>query len=90
MYRYDVKPDTAGFLAAASIAEKAVEEAILKSIAARPSRNAIPYTKKQIAILERYRKEMSEAGGLLPEWWQHTSAWELSKVMTTAVRDYKP
>jgi hypothetical protein len=89
VYFYDVTPDTAGFVAAAMIAHKAMEQAIRDATPSRPH-IPTPYTKKQIAIIERYRKEMVEAGGLLPEWWQHTSTWDIAKAGIDAVRNFKP
>lgn len=89
MFFYDVTPDTSGFVAAAMIAHKAIEQAIQDAATAKP-RGPTPYTKKQLAIIERYRAEMVEAGGLLPEWWQHTSTWDIAKAGIDAVRRYKP
>jgi phosphomannomutase len=89
MYFYDVTPDTAGFVAAAMIANKAMEQAIRD--AAPPSPH-IPtyYTKKQREIIERYRVEMLQAGGMLPDWWQHTTTWDIAKAGIDAVRNFKP
>lgn len=89
-YEYAVTPDTASWCAAAMIAREAMEEAIRKAAPASNHAKTIPYTKKQLAILARFREEMSAAGGLLPEWWEHTSPYELSKVAVEAVRNFKP
>jgi hypothetical protein len=89
MYFYDVTPDTAGFVSAAMIAHKAMEQAIRDATPASPH-IPVPYTKKQLAIIKRYRKEMVEAGGLLPDWWQHTSSWDIAKAGIDAVRNFKP
>jgi hypothetical protein len=89
MYFYDVTPDTAGFVAAAMIAHKAMEQAIRD---AAPPNPHIPtyYTKKQREIIERYRVEMLQAGGMLPDWWQHTTTWDIAKAGIDAVRNFKP
>lgn len=88
MYFYDVTPDTAGFVAAAMIAHKAIEQAIRDATPANP--RPLDYTKKQLAIINRYRAEMIEAGGLFPQWWQHTSSWDIAKAGIDAVRNFKP
>lgn len=89
-YEYEVTPDTASFVAAAMIAREAMEEAVRERSVATEHIQSIPYTKKQQAILKRFRKEMADAGGLLPNWWQHTSAYELSEAAIKAVREYRP
>jgi hypothetical protein len=90
-YEYNVTPDTAGFVAAAMIAREAIERAISEAKAAQPNTaGAKPYTKKQREILERFRKEMTEAGGLFPDWWVNTSAWDISEAAIKAVREFKP
>jgi len=88
MYFYDVTPDTAGFVAAAMIAHKAMEQAIRD--VAPATHKATPYTKKQLAIIKRFRAEMIEAGGLLPDWWEYTSSWDIAKAGIDAVRNFKP
>jgi hypothetical protein len=90
-YEYNVTPDTAGFVAAAMIAREAIERAILEAKAAQPNTaGAKPYTKKQLEILKRFRKEMTDAGGLFPDWWGNTSAWDLSEAAINAVREFRP
>lgn len=89
-YEYEVRPDTASFVAAAMVAREAMEEAIRKKVPASNHQKSIPYTKKQLDIISRFREEMSAAGGLLPEWWEHTSAHELSRVAINAVKEYRP
>lgn len=89
MYFYDVKPDTAGFVAASMIAHKAMEQAIRDAAPAKHT--ALKrYTKKQLAIIKRYRAEMVEAGGLLPDWWMHTSPWDIADAGINAVKNFKP
>lgn len=43
-----------------------------------------PYNKRQLAIVEKFRGEMEAAGGLLPSWWQHSSAYEIAKAAVNA------
>lgn len=89
MYFYDVTPDTAGFVAAAMIAHKAMQNAIQD--ASKPSpMNPTPYTKKQKEIINRYRKEIMDAGGMFPSWWQHASTWDIARAGIDAVRNFKP
>jgi hypothetical protein len=89
MYFYDVTPDTAGFVAAAMIAHKAMEKAIEEASKPRPM-NPMPYTKKQQEIIKRYRQEIMDAGGGLPSWWQHASTWDIADAGIEAVRRFKP
>ncbi len=88
-YNYNVTPATASFVAAAMIARTALEEAIREKSVAKPH---VPknYTKKQKEIIERFRKEMLDAGGLLPHWWEDTSVYYLSEAAIKAVQEYKP
>ena len=89
-YEYNVTPATASFVAAALIARHAMEEAIRERVVATNHINKVPYTKKELEILKRFRKEMADAGGLLPNWWQHTSAYEISEAAIKAVQEYRP
>lgn len=88
-YEYEVTPATASWVAAAMIAKVAIEDAIRAKAAANPHAS-IAYTKKQQEIIKRFRKEMSEVGGLLPEWWEHTSVYDLSQAAIKAVEEYRP
>ena len=89
-YTYDVRPDTAGFLAAAEIARDAMEQAIQKRAVATFQPQAVPYTKAQLKALEHARAYLAEAGVLLPQWWQHATARELSEAAIEAVRRWQP
>jgi len=91
-YEYNVTPDSAGFVAAAMIAREAMEQAISEAKTSRPviPANAKPYTKKQREILKRFRTEMAAAGGLFPDWWVNTSAWDISEAAIKAVREFCP
>lgn len=90
MYSYDVQPDTAGFVAAAMIAHKAIENAIAEAAKPTPQVTTIPYTKKQLEIINRFREEMMQAGGLFPDWWGNTRPWDIADAAIKAVREYKP
>lgn len=85
-YRYDVTPETVAFLAAASIAEDAMVGAINRAAQCAPMGGTKHYTGKQQAILSRYRKEMADAGGLLPSHWKHTLPRDIARAGTDAVR----
>lgn len=89
-YAYPVSPDVAGWEAAALLARDAMEAAMRKMAVAAPQLGNRPYTKKQLAIIERYRAEMAEAGGLFPNWWQHTSAHDIAQTAIDAVRGHRP
>src|SRR3972149_2674942 len=71
-WEYAVKPDNAGFVAAAMVARAAMEDAIRQAATYRPSA-PIPYTKKQLKLIEKFKIEM---GMLYPTWWEQTSARE--------------
>lgn len=88
-YEYDVTPATAAFKAAAMVAKDAMVEAMRESARPNPS-GAIPFTKKQKEIIERFRQEMSAAGGLLPNIWQHADPYEIAEAAIKAVENYKP
>jgi len=88
-YEYNVTPATASWKAAAMVAREAMEKAIQEKSVARPHQS-LPYTRRQVVIINRFRKEMKEAGGLLPHWWEHTSAYELSEAAVKAVEEYRP
>jgi hypothetical protein len=90
-YAYPVSPDVAGWEAAALIARVAMEKTIRDAAQCVPqTRGAIPYTKKQQAILARFQREMADAGAQLPQWWQFAGAHEISSAAIEAVRNYKP
>lgn len=90
-YAYPVSPDVAGWEAAALLARDAMESAMHKMATAAPQLgNRVLYTKKQLAIIERYRAEMAAAGGMFPSWWQHKSSTEIAQAAIDPVRSYKP
>lgn len=88
-YEYEVQPDTAAFVAAASIARIAMEEAIAKAPQMKPM-GAMHYTRKQQAVLADCRAQMAACGAFLPTHWHANSAKEISQAAIDAVRNYKP
>ena len=86
-YHYDVKPDTASFEAAIMLGRIAMEKAINDKATAHFG-STLPYTKKQLAILEKFRADMAAAGGLCPVYWHHTTAYEISQAAIDAIRNY--
>lgn len=88
-YSYDVRPDTASFLAACELAMHAMECAIAAASVASPSMGRItPYTKAQLALVERFRADTAAAGGLVPSYWQHSTAREIAQAGIDAVRAF--
>ncbi len=89
-YEYDVAPDTAAFLAAAMVAREAMEDLMGKAAVAVKREDLKPYTKKQLEVIERFRLEMHEAGGLLPSWWGIPSVYDIAQAGIDAVKNYRP
>lgn len=88
-YVYDVTPDTAAFIAAAQIAQHAMEEAILQKTIAQPSADPVPYTEEQYALIHEFRQRMSQLGGLVPSYWVHGTAYEIAKAGIDAVKQFQ-
>lgn len=84
-YEYDVKPDTAGFVAAAMVAKVAMEDAIKSASTLRPS-GVTRYTKAQMECIERFQKEMA---GLAPTHWQGAAAHEIADAAIRAVQEFR-
>ena len=80
-WEYAVKPDNAGFVAAAMVARTAMEEAIRQAATLRPSA-PVPYTKKQLACIEQFKRDM---GMVTPIWWQQASAREIVQAGLDAI-----
>lgn len=88
MYHYEVKPDNASFVAAAQVARLAMVEAMRKASPARPQLpRTTPYTKKQLAVIKEFRQKMADAGGMLPDFWIHTSLEEIAQAGIDALKD---
>ena len=84
-YIYNVTPDNAAFLAACSIAQVAMEQAMGEAATSKPD-STVFYTPQQQKIIERFRQEMAAAGGLLPVFWRNSSAAEIAAAGIAAVR----
>ena len=87
-YTYDVTPDTASFVAAAKVAQKAMEEAIQEKCKYKPEH--VKWTTKQQAIMQDFQRQMFKAGGNMPTWWTSASGYEIAQAGIDAARDYKP
>ena len=88
MYEYDVTPDTAGFVAASMIARKAMEQAMQDAAIMKPSeRGTRPYTKRELALIEQFRKDM---GGMMPTWWEGNTNFKIAEAGIKAIRDFRP
>jgi len=81
-YEYEVKPDTAGFVAAATVSRAAMEDALRKA-ASYKSAEPVPYTKRQLALIEQFKRDM---GMDYPRWWKETSARDIAQAGIDAVR----
>jgi hypothetical protein len=83
-YIYDVTPDTAAFLAAAQIAQVAMENAIREKAKAAPSTDRL-YTLAQQALIKKFRDDMAATGALVPSYWTHGTASEIANAGIEAV-----
>lgn len=86
-YEYNVTPATAPAVAAMLISRVAMEEKLYSMGRMSPIRTAKPYTKKQLAAIERFREEM---GGMYPTHWIENSAHEISEAAIKAVLEFAP
>ncbi len=86
-YEYEVTPDTAAFNAAMMIAREAMEKAMLDAAKATPALNPKPYTKKQLAAIEKFRSDM---GGMRPEYWQYATPYQIAEAAMQAVKEHRP
>ena len=85
-YEYDVTPATAPAAAAMLIAKQAMCDAIRELSRMRPN-TTTQYTKKQLAIIEQFRKDM---GGMYPSWWTENSDYIIANAAIKAVTEYQP
>ena len=67
-YHYDVTPDTAAFVAAASIAEKAMVDAMMEASKVQPAQDLNKYTIKQLEAIRKARDIMESAGCFVSHW----------------------
>jgi hypothetical protein len=84
-YVYGVKPDAAGFVAAAQLAAAAMVDAMQARAVAAPQLRGTPYTAEQLRLIEQFRADMAAAGGLLPSYWTIASSQEIAQAGTDAV-----
>lgn len=81
--RHDVTPNSAAWVAAAMVAEHAMQEAMAARAVAQPQ--ALQYTPRQRKLIEQFRRDMAAAGALVPVWWTHGSPAEIAKAGVDAV-----
>lgn len=84
-YEYDVTPDRAAWRAAAMEAKASMVKAMQERAIATPEAPEKAYTPQQKAIVEKFRQDMAEAGGLLPRWWQHATSEQIADAAIGAV-----
>lgn len=86
-YSYITDPALAQVEAALMVARAGVIKAINARAVATPSVSCEqPYTARQRELIERFRADMEEAGGLVPHFWNHATASELADAAIEAVR----
>jgi hypothetical protein len=85
-HHHDVTPDSAAWVAAAMVAEHAMQEAMASRAIAQPQ--ALQYTPEQQRLIEQFRRDMAAAGGLTPIWWTHGTPAEIAKAGVDAVKRY--
>lgn len=88
-YKYNVDPDRAAFLAAATLFRDAMVNAIQDAAKSSPSRSVRQYTKKERECIDRYRDEMAKLGSFLPDWWESASPWKIADAAVKAVEEKK-
>lgn len=81
-YEYDVTPDTAGFVAACTIARHAMEQAITEAAKMKPHEKLRPYTKRERELIAQFQRDM---GMVYPQWWAEGSAYDISRAAIDAV-----
>ena len=86
-YEYEVTPATAPAAAAMMIARVAMEKKLRDMARMRPIGRITPYTKKQQALIAKFRQDM---GGMYPTHWTEESAYKISEAAIKAVIEFKP
>jgi hypothetical protein len=84
-YHYDVTPDTAAFVAAASIAEKAMVDAMMEANQVQPAHTLEKYTIKQLEAIRKARDIMESAGCFVTHW-QYPGMHDIVKAGIDAVK----
>lgn len=87
-YHYDVTPDTAAFVAAASIAEKAMIDAMLDASKVQPAQDLSKYTIKQLEAIRKAR-DIMEAAGCFINQWQYAGVHDIVKAGIDAVKKWQ-
>lgn len=86
-YTHDVTPDTAAFLAAASVAQWEMEQAILERAKSKPQSAPVPWTEEQLKLIEQFRNDMAATGALIPGYWMDSTAYEIAQAGIKAVEE---
>lgn len=84
-YHYDVTPDTAAFVAAASIAEEAMVKAMMDANQVHPAQPLEKYTEKQLAAINQAR-DIMQAAGVFVTHWQYPGMHDIVKAGIDAVK----
>ncbi|MGL4651558.1 MAG: hypothetical protein ACRC1H_19280 [Caldilineaceae bacterium] len=87
-YRYDVRPDTAGFVAAAELCQHAMEQAMQAAALSKPEPVPVPYTAKQLELIDKFTADMAATGALCPQYWVTDTAREIAQAGVDAVRRF--
>ena len=74
--------NSAGFVAAATVAREAMEAAIRQAATYRPTSQK-KFTKRQLELIEQFKRDM---GMSYPLWWQESSADDIVRAGIDAVR----
>ena len=85
-YTSAVTPDTAAFLAACSVAQHAMEEAILEKAKSTPDSSTVLWTAEQKKLIQQFRDDMAATGALIPTYWSSSTAYEIAQAGIDAVR----
>ena len=86
-YTSAVTPDTAAFLAACSVAQHAMEEAILEKARSTPKTSiAVLWTGEQKKLIQQFKEDMAATGALIPDYWTNSTAYEIAQAGIDAVR----
>jgi len=81
-----IEPDHAAFLAAASVAQVAMEQAMEEAAKGKPSAQNEPYTAEQQKLIQDFRDAMAKTGALVPSFWSHGSASDIARAGVMAVK----
>ena len=90
MYQYDIEPHRAAFVAAATLARRAMVEAMQARAPATPKPATRQYTDQELAIINKFRADMAAIGSLLPDWWESATAEAIAQAGIDAVQKEQP